>query len=722
MKSFFKLYSFIPIGILFLLALLVRLYRLEAQSLWLDEGSTWQFTQMGWAALFADLFKPNAAYPLYHLLLKGWVGLVGDSEFALRLPSAVAGAVSVLLVYWASCASVSRCVGEPVTEPTSGTAVKTDSPPHPFTSSPALLAGLLTALAPFALWYGQEAKVYSLLLCCAAACTWLVLRAVRLNTWRAWLLVATVVLVSVFVHRLALLLVLAAGAAWLGSGGQGDRATRAQGDRGIATVFRLSSFVFLLLASLAVIYAMTRGLGADRAATGAYIPAGPLEALWLTFSRFSLDRWPGDAPWWWLLPWAVLFGWGLIKLIADCRFGAPPTNVRRGEWESERARQARALLCLFVVPLAIFLAQLAFTRVYEARYLIIIFPAWVLVITYPLLGRGPNRRSLLANLYALFSIFCLLTIPASLFQPERGLFSGAPVKEQYREALRELALRVHPDDAVVIHPGYLRPLYAYYMPRLNSDPAPEPLTFADFWQGETSYGQREWDIERRAKLAGYSRSFLLIAPDHARTVDVPKSGDEYGLVGLFWQYSREQNTWPCGIWRYNGAHLLCQEAPERYITGEPLQPQTASGAVFGEQLSLLGYTLKPSDPARPGVYRAGGNLALSLFWDVGQQLSTDYSFFLHLCQNCEIPPAASDDGQPLAGYLPTSSWLPGKPARDDRAIHLPADLPPGRYTLLLGVYRPGDPSPTARLSVRGGEVIGNDRLVIGTVEIVRRPD
>jgi mannosyltransferase len=201
-------------------------------------------------------------------------------------------------------------------------------------------------------------------------------------------------------------------------------------------------------------------------------------------------------------------------------------------------------------------------------------------------------------------------------------------------------------------------------------------------------------------------------------VDVPRPGDEYGLLGNYWAFSREQGTWPCGIWRFNGAHLLCQEAPEAYETGQAPAPATPSAAIFGGELRLLGHTLKATTPQGPGVYRAGGNLPISLFWDVAAQQREDLSFFLHLCQRCDQPPAAGDDGPPLEGYLPTSSWLPGKPARDDRAIVLPRDLPPGRYTLLLGAYRPADPSEAGRLRVAGGETLGDDRLVLGTVEIV----
>ncbi|NTW98278.1 MAG: hypothetical protein HGB28_07005, partial [Oscillochloris sp.] len=84
---------------LFLIALAIRVYRLDAQSLWLDEGSSWQMARLPWGDLLRDMLSPTAAYPLYHLLLKIWVSLLGDSEFALRLPSAIAGAAAVAAIY-----------------------------------------------------------------------------------------------------------------------------------------------------------------------------------------------------------------------------------------------------------------------------------------------------------------------------------------------------------------------------------------------------------------------------------------------------------------------------------------------------------------------------------------------------------------------------------------------------------------------------------------------
>src|SRR5688572_26401420 len=55
--------------LLFGAALWLRLYRLDAQPLWLDEGTTWaQVTGSRLSTLLVDLFRPSQAYPLFHLL------------------------------------------------------------------------------------------------------------------------------------------------------------------------------------------------------------------------------------------------------------------------------------------------------------------------------------------------------------------------------------------------------------------------------------------------------------------------------------------------------------------------------------------------------------------------------------------------------------------------------------------------------------------------------
>ncbi len=124
-------------------ALLLRLYRLGSQGLWFDEAYTLFIARMpaveAWRAFVVDGVHP----PLFYALQKAALAL-GQSEFALRLPSAVFGAAAVPLVYilgrrWAGWAT-------------------------------GALAALLLALSPFHLWTSQDARMYSLLAALALAC------------------------------------------------------------------------------------------------------------------------------------------------------------------------------------------------------------------------------------------------------------------------------------------------------------------------------------------------------------------------------------------------------------------------------------------------------------------------------------------------------------------------------------------------------------------------
>ena len=79
-----------------LLAAGLRFYRLDAQSLWNDEGTSAALAlrDLGTIARNAsDDIHP----PLYYWLLAGWVRLFGDSEFALRSLSALLGLSVVAL-------------------------------------------------------------------------------------------------------------------------------------------------------------------------------------------------------------------------------------------------------------------------------------------------------------------------------------------------------------------------------------------------------------------------------------------------------------------------------------------------------------------------------------------------------------------------------------------------------------------------------------------------
>ncbi len=119
------------------LALSLRLYGLGDKPFWMDEITSLHRATATVPHLIANSLHQNH-YPTYFLLL--WlVTRVGTSQWLLRLPSAVFGAVGASLV----CAIGGRAAG-----PRSGA-----------------IAGLVMAFSPFEVQLGQEARSYTLVSC-----------------------------------------------------------------------------------------------------------------------------------------------------------------------------------------------------------------------------------------------------------------------------------------------------------------------------------------------------------------------------------------------------------------------------------------------------------------------------------------------------------------------------------------------------------------------------
>ncbi|MGQ9676359.1 MAG: hypothetical protein ACUVX1_11925 [Chloroflexota bacterium] len=73
---------------------------------------------------------------------------------------------------------------------------------------------------------------------------------------------------------------------------------------------------------------------------------------------------------------------------------------------------------------------------------------------------------------------------------------------------------------------------------------------------------------------------------------------------------------------------------------------------------------------------------------------------------------AQSDCQPADGRSPTSSWEPGDKTIDEHLLALDKTLPPGRYTLIAGMYH----LPTLkRLPLEDGQ----DHVMLTNVDIVQ---
>ena len=113
---------------------------------------------------------------------------------------------------------------------------------------------------------------------------------------------------------------------------------------------------------------------------------------------------------------------------------------------------------------------------------------------------------------------------------------------------------------------------------------------------------------------------------------------------------------------------------------------------FGDVLSVA--ALESDEVTFDETWSAapGESLTLDLYWEVLARPHLDYSLFLHLTAADDAPPVAQADIALGAAGLPSGVWYPGDQWHDSVTLTLPDDLPPGEYTLWMGVYYYADNS------------------------------
>jgi len=124
---------------------------------------------------------------------------------------------------------------------------------------------------------------------------------------------------------------------------------------------------------------------------------------------------------------------------------------------------------------------------------------------------------------------------------------------------------------------------------------------------------------------------------------------------------------------------------------------------LGEQIALVGYDIQYPTPA----LRAGASVPntqsqtvdLTLHWQALKEMSENYTVFVHLV-DASGAVRAQKDNWPVNDTYPTTLWQPGEFASDAYTLSLPSDLPPGEYTLDVGLYLA---DTGARLATAAGE-------------------
>jgi len=120
----------------------LRVVQLGHQSFWYDESFTWRLVHLGFGRMFEVLPKTELTPPLYYILVWSWAKLFGTSEAGLRSLSALAGMLTVPVIFVVARKLISARAG--------------------------VFAAALAACNPLLIWYSREARSYALLVLLAA--------------------------------------------------------------------------------------------------------------------------------------------------------------------------------------------------------------------------------------------------------------------------------------------------------------------------------------------------------------------------------------------------------------------------------------------------------------------------------------------------------------------------------------------------------------------------
>jgi mannosyltransferase len=443
-----------------LLAFGARVGGLTAQSLWRDEVDALRFSQAPLTTMVANFTRPGWNGPLYYVLLRAWITVVGQSPFALRYFSLVFGVLGVACIH-----RMARIW---------------------FAAPVPILSALLLATSPYMVWYGQETKMYTLLAVLAMAALYAYVQALRGGNWASWVLVLILTWISIGVHIMAGLLVplmVALFLIWWPM-------ARAQWRQALLALAGLAVPAFVALPW--VWPTLVRGGDIGHRFVSLL---GIVRVMAHAFSRGIL---PSNAVW--------PIGVSLFVLLAGTLLWTDrgPLSGLLGRAQnkervhaSPREGQVADVLALWswmLVPIVgLYLISLRLPMFVD-RYLIWLGPAF-----YMLIARGLDqvrRRSLAV------SAVCLVL---TMWFNGQGIVqqSTVPVKSDFRAAAQYVQEHRPADELVLFHISYVRYIFEYYY----GDASP----WAEGIPTDGSTTAEAVDALMRERTAGYDALWLVLS-------------------------------------------------------------------------------------------------------------------------------------------------------------------------------------------------------------------
>ncbi len=394
----------VMLGVVLVVAALLRFYALSAESFWFDETySVWVAQHsVGW---HIELSTQRIFPPLYYLLLHFWLRL-GSSEFAVRSLSVLIGLGSIGAVYGLARGLFDQRVG--------------------------LLSALLLTVSPLHIWYSQEARMYILVAALGLYSAYFMLLALRGGKpwhWMAYVL-STAMLMNAHYFAVFLVPFQNAYALYMLLRRQVDRTTLWHWIAGQVLVAALS------VIGLAGIFSAESGYWWGLLDTWHGAP-GIADLLGLMF-EFSLGTTVQGR----LIYWGTLsvFGlcilWGLISALRVRAGAVKRALATADDWRDTDG--AVFVLLYLLVPLGtvFFLSQ--FRSFWVLRYIFPFLPPYCILVAYGLSRMPLTFRWTMVGLMVLATLWAVTDI----YRDEQ--------KENWRAAVQYLSTREEAGDVILL--------------------------------------------------------------------------------------------------------------------------------------------------------------------------------------------------------------------------------------------------------------------------------
>jgi hypothetical protein len=388
---------------------------LATRGIWLDEATSIHQAQMPLGDMLTNLRTTDVHPPLHHLLLWGTVRLLGDGELAVRVPSLIAATAMIPLLYAAAQDIYDKRAG--------------------------MAAAALAAVAPFAVWYADEARMYALFMVFALLALWMQVRVLRgggAGSWLGFVLAAAALVYTQYF-----------GALFVGTQMLAFGVAVARGVLPLRRVLAWTGLLVLLLAPL-MPFAHDQFSANESSGKGFEQPTQT--------GGGTID--PGATPG----AYAVLtnFAWAVLGYHSDGTMTAIaalwPLGVLLALALLGRGRSWPTLLvvaCAILPALGLFALGQLKPFVFEVRYFIGAVPLALLLLARALTSWARRPGVIVLACAA-------ATVVLGLGLADQQLNGSNPRVYDFKTAVNDIESRAKPGDMIVFTPSYLDHVVAYY--------------------------------------------------------------------------------------------------------------------------------------------------------------------------------------------------------------------------------------------------------------------